>query len=73
MLEFAGQNALLAYTLAPVLCSLFALLTAALRLPNAFDALGASFSTGFWRARLFAFGLIWLAARLRRAGAQLRL
>src|SRR5207248_1463567 len=72
MLELGGQNALLAYILAPILNSLFALLAAALRQPNPYDALGASFAVGFWRALLFALAVAWLAARLRRAGIQLR-
>jgi len=73
LLESAGQNALVAYILAPILYAVFELLALALHQPNYFDELGHSFAMGFWRSIVFAFVVTWLAGQLRRAGVLLRL
>ena len=68
-LQEAGQNALLAYLLAPVFYALFTLLSVA----GLYGALGARFATGFWRSLLFALAVTWLAAVLRRRRFVLKL
>jgi predicted acyltransferase len=72
-LAAAGQNALLAYLLAPLIYAALTLMTQLARLPSFYDELGHTFALGFWRALGFAVAIIWLAGRLRRAGIQLRL
>ena len=71
--EPAGNNALFAYILAPILYSVFALLATAFEWGNFYDRLGGSFATGFWRSLVFAFAVTGLAGTLRRVGVQLKL
>lgn len=73
MLEHAGQNALLAYILAPIAYDLLDLGSDALGVTNPFGALGRSFAPGFTRALLFAVAMTWLAALARRRGLVLKL
>ncbi len=73
VLERAGQNALLAYILAPIVYDLFDLGSDALDVVNPFGALGGSFAPGFTRALVFAGAMTWLAALARRKGFVLKL
>jgi predicted acyltransferase len=73
VLEPAGQNPLLAYVLAPLLYAVFELLAAVGWSSNWYEELGNTFTTGFWRSVIFAFGVTWLAGLLRRVGLQLKL
>src|SRR5690606_3729283 len=73
LLQAAGQNALLAYLLAPVFYAVFSLAAGALGVANPYAALGGSFAPGFARAVVFAFVVVWLAAVLRRRGFTLKL
>jgi heparan-alpha-glucosaminide N-acetyltransferase len=69
----AGQNPLTAYLLAPVFDYVFEIVSEATGVPNFYAELGARFSTGLVRSVLFAFLVVWLTGRLRRAGVQLAL
>jgi heparan-alpha-glucosaminide N-acetyltransferase len=71
--EPAGQNALLAYVLAPLLYALFGILASVGPGLNFYERLGTTFAVGFWRSVVFAFGVTWLAGALRRMNLQLRL
>jgi predicted acyltransferase len=73
VVEPAGQNALFAYILAPILYSAFALLAMADGGFDFYGELGSSFAIGFWRSLVFAFAVTWLAGGLRRVGVQLKL
>ena len=66
-LTLAGQNALLAYIMAPILYAVIALF-----LP-VYAQLGNSFAIGFWRSVVLAIAIIWTAAKLRKHGVQLKL
>lgn len=68
----AGQNALFAFILAPIVYALFTLLARALGF-DVYSWLGSSFAVGFWRAVVFAFAMTWLAGWLRTVGVRLRL
>jgi hypothetical protein len=68
LLTLAGQNALLAYLLAPVLSSLIQLAHV-----EFYGSLGSSFATGFARSILWAFLLIALAAYFKQRDIQLKL
>lgn len=72
ILALAGQNALLAYILAPVLYAFINLLESA-GIPAYYEQLGAGFTVGFWRSVAFAVLVTWLAAVLRRKGIGLKL
>jgi heparan-alpha-glucosaminide N-acetyltransferase len=73
LVEPAGQNALLAYILAPVIDCFIVLACAVLGIKNFYYELGGDFRIGFWRAFIFAFAVTWLAGGLRRIGIQLKL
>lgn len=73
MLRLSGQNALLAYILAPVLYALFTLLPTFLPIPDLYSRLGADFLVGLIRSLLFAVAVTWLAAILRRKRFLLKL
>ncbi len=73
LLERAGQNALLAYILAPIAYDVLDLIAGALGVKNPFWTLGNSFAPGFTRAVLFALAMTWLAALARRKGLVLKL
>src|SRR5262249_51157708 len=68
LLTLAGQNALLAYILAPVIYALMQLCHV-----KFYSALGNGFLTGFVRSVIWAFLLIWLAAILRKSSVLLKL
>jgi heparan-alpha-glucosaminide N-acetyltransferase len=72
-LEAAGQNALFAYVLAPLIVFLLELIFAVLASPNYYGELGSTFVVGLVRSAVFAVGVTWLAGRLARTGVQLRL
>lgn len=69
LLEDAGQNALLAYILAPVAYAALALVPGG----GQYWALGHTFPGGFARAVAFALVITWAAAALRRKGVLLKL
>jgi predicted acyltransferase len=73
VLERAGQNALLAYILAPIAYDLFDLGAGAVGARNPYWVLGNSFAPGLGRALVFALALTWLAAIARRKGFVLKL
>lgn len=67
LLTLAGQNALLAYILAPVLYALMQLAHV-----KFYGDLGNSFATGLFRSIAFAFLLVCLGALFRQRNVQLR-
>jgi heparan-alpha-glucosaminide N-acetyltransferase len=69
----AGQNALLAYLLAPLLLSLFALGAGAFGGSNPYHALGDSTVAGTVRSAVFAWAVVRLTGWLRGRGVVLRL
>jgi predicted acyltransferase len=71
--EFAGQNALLAYILAPILTTLFEILAATLRVTNYYAELGNDVGSGLARSLIFAVAVTLMAGLLRRGGIVLRL
>lgn len=73
LLEHSGQNALLAYILAPVFYAAVSLLSMVTGIPNGYALAGQAFTAGFMRSLLFAFFVIWVAAVLRRRGFVLKL
>jgi heparan-alpha-glucosaminide N-acetyltransferase len=73
VLEAAGQNALFAYVLAPLVLALFEVLAAAMSSPNYYAELGSPFAVGLCRAAIFALAATWLAGRIARAGVRLRI
>ncbi|MBC8101416.1 MAG: DUF5009 domain-containing protein [Cytophagales bacterium] len=68
----AGQNALLAYVLAPLLYFLLESLIAA-GMPPWYYTLGSRFPIGFCRAVAFSVGVLWIAGALQRRGITLKL
>lgn len=73
LLERAGQNALLAYILAPIAYDLFALVALGLGVVDVYWTLSASFWPGLARSVVFALALTWIAAVARRRGFVLKL
>ncbi|HEX9106628.1 MAG TPA: DUF5009 domain-containing protein [Longimicrobiales bacterium] len=73
MLERAGQNALLAYILAPIAYYAMDLAASAFGAENPFGMLGESFWPGFTRAVLFALAMTWGAAWARNRKFVLKL
>ncbi len=69
LLTLAGQNALLAYILAPAIYA-FMRLT---HIELIYGGVGNSFPTGFLRSIAWAFLLVWLIALLRRRNVQLKI
>ncbi len=72
-LSMAGQNALLAYILAPVAYLLLDLGLGAVGIANPYWGWGDTFAGGLARAIGFAVGITWLAAWLMRRKVVLRL
>jgi hypothetical protein len=72
LLVSGGQNALLAYVMAPLLNYLFDVLIST-GMPPLYYILGRSFATGFWRSVVFAVGVLWAAGALQRRGIYLKL
>ena len=72
-LEPAGNHALFAYILAPMIAALFAVIFNLLSMNNLLEQLGNHFWPGFFRAVIFAFAMTWLAGQLPRLGIRLRL
>jgi len=73
MLERAGQNALLAYILAPIAYDAMDLVAGAVGAKNPFWTMGASFWPGFARAIVFAVLMTWGAAWARKRKFVLKL
>ena len=73
ILEHSGQNALLAYILAPILYAAFAYSFFLMGTTNLYAALGGEFVTGLARSVIFAFAVVWAAAILRRRSYLLKL
>ena len=65
----AGQTALLAYLLAPLLLSLFELSAALTGGVNVYGALGDHLVIGTIRSALFAWLVVWLCGRMRASGS----
>lgn len=72
-IALSGQNALLAYILAPIIYAAIALATSTLGITNYYAALGGAFVTGTGRAILLAVLICVVTASLRRAGFILKL
>jgi predicted acyltransferase len=72
-LELAGQNALLAYILAPILTTLFEMVADTFRITNYYAELGHDFGAGLARSVIFAVLVTLMGGLLRRAGMVLRL
>jgi predicted acyltransferase len=68
LLALAGQNALLAYILAPVIYAIMQLAHLGF-----YGALGNSFPSGLLRSIVWTAFLIWLSALLRKRNVQLKL
>jgi predicted acyltransferase len=68
----AGQNALLAYILAPLVYAVIDVLGVA-GLHTHYYALGRTFTHGFWRSVTFAVAVVWVAGVLQRRGVRLQL
>jgi heparan-alpha-glucosaminide N-acetyltransferase len=64
----AGQMALLAYLLAPLLLSLFEMSATLTDGVNVYGALGDHLMIGTIRSALFAWFVVWLCGRMRAAG-----
>lgn len=69
----AGQTALLAYVLAPLLLSVFAMSAALTSGVNVYGALGDHLAIGTIRSALFAWLVVWLCGRMRAIGIEPRL
>jgi predicted acyltransferase len=72
-LQRAGQNALLAYLLAPLLYSLLAWLAEFWSGAEFYRRLGDSFETGLARSVGLSVAVIWVSAALHKAGVRLQL
>jgi predicted acyltransferase len=73
LLELSGQNALLAYILAPIFYASFSLIAVTLDIPNFYRELGAGLGTGIGRSIIFAVLIVWMAAAMRRSNYLLKL
>jgi heparan-alpha-glucosaminide N-acetyltransferase len=69
----AGQMALLAYLLAPLLLSVFAMSAALTGGVNVYGALGDQLAIGTIRSALFAWLVVWLCGRMRAIGIEPKL
>ena len=72
-MTLAGENPLLAYLLAPLLLSLFALSAPLFGGMNPYGALGQTLLVGTIRSLVFVGLVVALCAGLRRAGIHVRL
>jgi predicted acyltransferase len=72
-LRRAGQNALLAYLLAPLFYSLLAWLAEFWSGAGFYWRLGESFETGLARSVVLSVAVIWVSAALHKAGIRLQL
>jgi heparan-alpha-glucosaminide N-acetyltransferase len=73
LVQVAGENRLLAYLLAPLLLSLFALTAPLFGGVNPYGALGGTLLVGTLRSLVFVVAVVALCAGLRRAGVHVRL
>jgi heparan-alpha-glucosaminide N-acetyltransferase len=73
LVQLAGENPLLAYLLAPLLLSLFALTAPLFGGMNPYGALGETLLIGTLRSLVFVVAVVALCAGLRRAGIHVRL
>jgi predicted acyltransferase len=71
--QVAGENPLLAYLLAPLLLSVFALVAPLLGGVNPYEELGRSTAIGLARSALFAWLVVWLTGVLRNRGWRFQL
>jgi hypothetical protein len=71
--SMAGENALVAYLLAPFLLSLFALAAPLFGGVNVYAALGGTTLVGLVRSAVFAFLVVLLCGALRERGLRLQL
>jgi predicted acyltransferase len=69
----AGENALVAYLLAPFVLSVFELLTPIFGGENPYARLGAGVIPGLIRSAIFALAIVWLTGALKRAGIRMHL
>jgi hypothetical protein len=72
-LKRAGQNALLAYLLAPLLYALLGLLAEFWTGAAFYERLGETFETGLARSIGLSVAVIWVSAALHKAGVRLQL
>ncbi len=73
VLEHSGQNALLAYIMAPIFYSGLAFAVFILGTSNPYAELGSAFIPGLMRAIIFSIAVVWFAAFLRRKRYLLKL
>jgi heparan-alpha-glucosaminide N-acetyltransferase len=73
LVQVAGENPLLAYLLAPLLLSLFALTAPLFGGLNPYGALGETLLVGTLRSLVFVVAVVALCAGLRRTGIHVRL
>jgi heparan-alpha-glucosaminide N-acetyltransferase len=71
-LVLAGQNALLAYILAPIIYALFGLVADSLEVTNVYWSLGSQLSAGLLRGVVLAVVICVISAALTRRGYSLR-
>jgi predicted acyltransferase len=71
--HLAGENALMAYLMAPLLLSLFAGIAALAGTRNPYEALGGGTAVGLLRSAVFAWVVVRLCGLLRAAGLRLQL
>ena len=69
----AGENALVAYLLAPLLLSLFEISASLFGGVNLYGALGANTLVGLVRSAVFAYLVVRLCGHLRARGLRLQL
>jgi heparan-alpha-glucosaminide N-acetyltransferase len=72
-ITIAGQAALLAYLLAPMLSSIFEISSALTGGVNVYGALGDHLITGTIRSALFALLVVWICGRMRTSGFEPKL
>jgi hypothetical protein len=73
MLFVAGENALVAYLLAPFFLSLFELVTPLFGGVNPYRLLGSDTILGLLRSAAFAWFIVWTTGVMRRAGVRMHL
>jgi hypothetical protein len=69
----AGENALVAYLLAPFFLSLFAMSAPLFGGTDPYAALGLHTAVGLVRSAAFAWFVVWVTGVMRRAGIHVRL
>jgi predicted acyltransferase len=69
----AGENALVAYLMAPLLLSAMAVVSAWTGTPNYYEVLGRTTAVGLVRSAIFAWLVVWLCGALRQRGVRMQL